>query len=265
VTRAIRPAVNPVDAVHASNSLRTDGFAVVHGVFSPAELGAAEALLDGLFSNFDTLALHAGRRDFANDIAIARAKAGGRDQPEVLYPASFDPRLLETAVYRRCALFACALLGPVSRSFDHAIVKSPHNESVTPWHQDAAYINPWPRAFQMGRLHFWIPMQDVTEENGCMVFVAGSHKHPLRVHKAMKSVENKNVLATTAPAEGRRVACPVALGGFTIHTPRTLHFTGRNATSRPRKAWIIHFSRFGDAEIAVKRLMGRIPSAIAVT
>jgi hypothetical protein len=258
-------AVNTADVARASESLRADGFAVVHGLFSLAELRAAEVMLDWLFSNFDALASRTGPRDFAHDMALTRSDECGLDQPEVLYPASFDPRLLETAVFRTCASFARALRGPISRSFDHAIVKGAHNESVTPWHQDAAlsYIKPWPRAFQMDRLHFWIPMQDATKENGCMEFIVGSHRGLLLGHTPMKSAEHKDVLTTTPPEEGRRVACPVAAGGLTIHTPRTLHFTGRNATALPRKAWIIHFSRFGGAEIAIKRLFGRVPAALA--
>src|SRR5260221_2399703 len=225
--RGGRHAVSGLDVTRASESLRDDGFAVVRGQFSLAELHAAQLLLDDLFKNFKALASRPGRRCFAHDIAISRGDERKLDQPEVLYPASFDPRLLETAVFRSCASFARSLSGSVSRSFDHAIVKNPHNESVTPWHQDAAlsYVKPWPRPLQMDRLHFWVPMQDATQENGCMEFIAGSHKQLLLEHMPMKSVENENVLMTTPPPEGRRVACPVAAGGFTIHTPRTLHFT----------------------------------------
>jgi hypothetical protein len=40
----------------------------------------------------------------------------------------------------------------------------------------------------------------------------------------------------------RAVACPLPLGGATIHLPRTLHYTGPNMTDRPRLAWGIEFA-----------------------
>ena len=35
-------------------------------------------------------------------------------------------------------------------------------------------------------------------------------------------------------------ACPVPAGGCTVHTGRTLHFTGGNTTAQPRRAYIIN-------------------------
>ena len=41
------------------------------------------------------------------------------------------------------------------------------------------------------------------------------------------------------------VACPLHVGGLTIHTPLTVHYAGPNLTSEPRRAWIIHFGPYG--------------------
>lgn len=257
-----------VEADKALSGLRDDGFAVVRDMFTAADLSEAESLLDSVLAEFGTLVAgrRTGARRFAHDMAASGGAAGGSiDQPEILYPASLDPRLTETGLFRKCRIFAQAMGGPMSRCFDHVIVKSAWNASITPWHQDAALtrFRSVPRVLQTERFHFWIPLQDATPENGCMEFLAGSHRKSLLRHERFDRA-NGDVGLRAAPddADGR-TACPVAAGGFTIHTPRTLHHAGRNATARSRKAWIIHFSRFGDWEIGLKRLFGRVPIALA--
>ncbi|HEY0316647.1 MAG TPA: phytanoyl-CoA dioxygenase family protein [Sphingomonas sp.] len=250
------------EAAHAAESLRDDGFAVVHNILTREDIDEAEHLLDSLMGGFDALVeRRRGRRRFAHDMAVAAGKSHA-DQPEILYAASLSPRLAETDLFRKCAAFAGAIGGRVSRAFDHVIVKNPWNMSETPWHQDAALSRFG--VMQTNRLHFWIPLQDATEENGCMEFIAGSHKAPLLRHDRFRRADGDTGLAASPGENGRRVVCPVPVGGFTIHTPRTLHFAGRNATARPRKAWIIHFSRFGGAEIALKRLFGRAPAPLGI-
>ncbi len=265
-TSTVRGAMAGAPA--ALRDLRRDGFAVVREVFTPADLLEAEILLDSVLGRFGKLVAprKAGARRFAHDMAAGDdASDGSIDQPEILYPASLDPRLTETGLFRTCAAFARAMGGPMSRGFDHVIVKSPWNASVTPWHQDAALtrFRSLPRALLRERFHFWIPLQDATLENGCMAFIAGSHRARLLPHTRFERAHGGTGLRASPSDAARATACPVAAGGFTIHTPRTLHHSGRNATARHRKAWIIHFSRFGGWEIGLKRMLGRAPTALA--
>jgi len=255
------------EADQALRCLRHDGFAVVRDVFTTADLREAEGLLDSVLGRFGALVAtrRAGARRFAHDMAARNDPSDGSiDQPEILYPASLDPRLTETGLFRKCAAFARAMGGPVSRCFDHVIVKSPWNASVTPWHQDAALtrFRSLPRALQMDRFHFWIPLQDATIENGCMEFIPGSHDAPLLRHERFERANGDIGLRASPDNVEDSKACPVPAGGFTVHTPRTLHHTGRNATARSRKAWIIHFSRLGDQEIKLKRMFGRVPATL---
>ena len=55
--------------------------------------------------------------------------------------------------------------------FDHILVKEPHTESATPWHQDAPY---WPF---LGKqiCSIWLALTDATVEQSAMEFVRGSH------------------------------------------------------------------------------------------
>lgn len=247
--------------------LAADGFAVVNDVFTRDELDEAKSLLDGLFAQFGMLSHGDGRggRTFAWDMAATDAGADQRqraDQPEILYPSALAPGLRESAMFRKAGELAQHMLGSSTYAFDHAIYKRPRNETATEWHQDVSFT-PFrfvPKAVQPGRVHFWIPFQDVTETNGCMEFVKGSHKGRLYQHEAVKRERGEQGLRAIMGEPLERVACPLTAGGLTVHDPYTLHYTGRNRSEHMRAAWIIHFSRAGRAETLVKRCFGRMPA-----
>ena len=46
---------------------------------------------------------------------------------------------------------------------------------------------------------------------------------------------------TTAPPPEDVVACPLQLGGATIHLPKTLHYASPNRSDERRLAWVVHF------------------------
>ena len=120
-------------------------------------------------------------------------------------------------------------------------------------------------------LSFWFPLCDARVENGCMWFVPGSHQGELRPHRPVRpghhlkepitarileetwrrptlkfnsrvpTVQDLVVRQMTEAVEaGEGVACPVAAGGCTVHTGRTLHYTGGNTTRQPRRAYIVN-------------------------
>lgn len=255
------------DCVKAA--LSKDGFAVVPNLFAPQDIREVEQILDGLSAELQSLALGDQRRRFAGDMLPSSMAADHKnpsrpDQFEIKYAASLDPRLLKTRLFSRCEAFARAIGGNVSRCFDHAIIKSDRNRSETPWHQDAAFFESgaMPLAVRQSRLHIWIPLQDASIDNGCMEFIAGSHREPLLHHERFSRKSGGSGYFTELVDERRRVACPVPAGGVTVHMPHTLHYCGRNTTDKPRKAWIIQFSRFGAARLALKSLAGRIPGRL---
>lgn len=52
--------------------------------------------------------------------------------------------------------------------FDMLINKAPHTNTITPWHQDAAY---WIETPDKRAVSCWIALDDVNENNGCMWFI----------------------------------------------------------------------------------------------
>lgn len=139
--------------------------------------------------------------------------------------------------------------------FQMLIYKEPCQLNETPWHQDYAYVEmPYtPAGVEIpydAAVMFWLALDDVDVENGCMHFVPGEHLKPLAPHHvASGDPEAPNrLLAIDEPGEtldlGRAVACPLPAGGATMHSPGTPHFTPGNRTkNRPRRAYIFNFSR----------------------
>ena len=151
----------------------------------------------------------------------------------IVSPSTLRPRLLQSLFFQRALQISRAVLGSSARlRFDLFITKPPRNTAATDWHQDGAYqrLTRSPR-----RLHWWLPLQAVNMDNGCMHFVPRSHLGPILPH--MPRSPAAHALKTDMPANTVPVACPLDVGGVTIHLPKTLHYAGPNNSDTPRHAW----------------------------
>jgi len=214
-----------------------DGFLRVGTLTTQADIAYIRSLLDPLFNAFDKVP-----KSHAVDLS-GKWEVGRRPLvPEINWTLSLEPALRKTIAYRRCRELAREILrAPVGYVFDHAIYKPPRNEAPTHWHQDDAYAG---RPVPLRTVHFWIPLQPVTVENGCMCFVPGSHRHGLKPHVQI-AAHPLRVLTTTDFDRSTVIACPLEIGGATLHHPLTLHYTGANQTDKCRRVWIIHFGAYG--------------------
>jgi hypothetical protein len=214
-----------------------DGFAVLDALTTAEDIARIRSLLDPLFDKFESL----GERAF--DLAGPLAPGAVPKSPEVNEAAVLEPKLRETLTYERCRRVARRLLGvPVGYQFDHAIYKLPNNQTPTAWHQDEAYNH---EPIPLRSVHFWIPLQPATVENGCMWFVPGSHRGGLLPHEVASRRGAGGTLAVNSLDASSAVACPLRVGGATIHQPLTLHYTGPNQSAEYRRAWILHFGAYG--------------------
>jgi hypothetical protein len=223
-----------------------DGFLAIDSLTTAEDIEGIRSLLDPLYERFDSLG------DRAVDLAGPREPGVAPRSPEINEAVILEPRLRQTLTYRRCREVARKLLGvPVGYQFDHCIFKPPHNKAPTAWHQDEAYsAGPIP----LRSIHFWIPLQPVTVQNGCMWFIPGSNRTGLLPHHVVSRrfnspvspvAGNKGTIAANSVDDSTAVACPLPLGGATIHQPLTLHYTGANQSDGYRKVWILHFGAYG--------------------
>ena len=108
-------------------------------------------------------------------------RSQGRESGAIPNPSRLAPALRRSPVYRACLTIAKQLLGPsTGYACDCALYKEPHGLHGTPWHQDAAFHSKYS---PHNTLIFWIPLQDVTPENGCMRFIPRSTTPELLPHR----------------------------------------------------------------------------------
>jgi hypothetical protein len=210
-----------------------DGFAAIASVTTPEDLDRISRIMASLYRRYRSLA----RLRYAGDLG-----PGGTPSlpeiPEINQVIELAPELETTLTFQRCRALAEALLGrAVEYRFDHAIYKPAFNGRATAWHQDEAYtLDP-----RLVTAHFWVPMQDVSVEMGCMQFIPGSHRERMRPHHRLEHLRHAHALTTDEVDADRAVACPLRAGDVTVHFPRTLHYTGPNRTAVPRLAWSLEF------------------------
>jgi phytanoyl-CoA hydroxylase len=130
--------------------------------------------------------------------------------------------------------------------------KPPLIGKATPPHQDAFYftIKP-PQAVTM-----WIALEDVGEENGCVSYVAGSHKKGMRPHGRTQTLGFSQSITDYGNEEDLAAlkAFPARRGDLLIHHCMTIHSAGPNATStRTRRALgLIYFAESAELDIEAK-------------
>ena len=87
--------------------------------------------------------------------------------------------------------------------------------SQIPWHQDLGFLHPEAEATFM--VNFWIPLVDVTVENGCLEVIPGSHRAGLMPHGEVRGYPNegnpgrvrtRRAAGSLSRAKGRRGGVP---------------------------------------------------------
>jgi ectoine hydroxylase-related dioxygenase (phytanoyl-CoA dioxygenase family) len=123
---------------------------------------------------------------------------------------------------------------------DQVFYKPPGHPGVVPWHQDYSY---WTRAAPPRHITLNIMLDDVTEANGCVHFVPGSHRFGLLPKVAFGGPMDQ-VLAHLGPAERaafKPVPADLAAGQATVHDSFTIHGSFGNPSGRPRRAIVLNY------------------------
>jgi hypothetical protein len=219
---------------------RREGYlAIGSSLSTPAELAAVRQTYDRLFAE------RAGWAE-GNAFDLAGTDQGAANLPQILGPSRYAPELRQTLYWANARHIAALLLGgDGGDGGDHAICKPARGGSATPWHQDEAY---WDPGLDYTSLSVWIPLQDATPDNGCMVFVPGTHTLEVLPHHTLGHDPRIHALELDhleqyADLLGCAVTCPLPAGGATFHYSRTFHYTGPNLSDEPRRAHVLGFGR----------------------
>ena len=218
-----------------------DGFTMVDDLIDQDCLRALRQAYDDII---------AGKRDCGED----DRHLGGLTR-QVMHPSAHHPLFASNQALEQGMEIARQLMGweKPCLHFDMLINKTPGNLNATPWHQDAAYgampIAPAGSHLAGNTLQFWVALDDVDTENGCMHFSRGQSIHELLPHRVFSGdpEDEGRLLALCDDVRiENSVACPLPAGAATVHLEGTLHMTTPNTTTdRQRRAYIFNLSDGG--------------------
>jgi len=209
-----------------------DGFVAVPGLLRPSEIEEYRAVYDRFLSG----AIDVGRRRSDLGAGAPSQRPGVENITQVMWPSESRPELLASPAYVRALAVAREVLGDdLAFDFDMLIDKAPGTATPTPWHQDIAY---WIDLPDRRAASCWVALDDATVENGCMWFVPGSHRLPMRSHRP--AGKGGGALECDG-SESEGVPVPLGAGSCTFHHGGTMHYSRGNSTAGHRRALIVNF------------------------
>jgi len=204
-----------------------NGFVVTPGVFEAEELARYTSAVDA----------EVARRTDHDERSVAE---------KTTYEQSFIQcmRLWETSQYVLPFTCHAGLAGVAAQLLqvesvrlwqDQALYKQAGGRETTP-HQDQTF---WPIG-QEPLISAWIPLDDVTGENGAMSYVPGSHKvGRLKVVDITHSTDPYDILQDPALNGARPQLVEAGAGDVIWHHGLTVHQAGANKTSTCRRVFTV--------------------------
>jgi phytanoyl-CoA hydroxylase len=215
-------------------SYHEKGYLVVPEVLRPNELQELREATRWLEEEAAGLAASDHRFQLEPETADGRALIYRVLDPILLHPV-FE-RMMQLP---RALDLVEELLGTANIKLHHTkmFTKYPEKGSTVHWHQDFAYF---PHTnFDLFAVMFML--DDATEENGCLQVIPGSHREGPVGH-GHADPKSAAVLDVGDRVRDRpKVAVTVPAGGVSVHHCCTLHGSGPNRSSRPRRAFIAQY------------------------
>lgn len=204
-----------------------EGYLVIENLVGQVEI----AYYDTLYNSFLDNSIDASR--YRSDLS------GSNDQKEkitqIMVPSKLVPELLQKPIHQKSLQIAKELMGDdIELDFDMLINKAPHTNTITPWHQDAAY---WIDMPDKRAASCWVAIDHAYKENGCMWYTPKSHLFPVLPHE---QTGNKGALKCNGNEENS-VFTELQPGSCVFHQGGTLHYSRGNSTNDNRRALITNF------------------------
>lgn len=218
------------------NRFNSDGFTYTDQITTSDDIDYVKEIFDQMFQE------KLGREE-GNQFDLAGSDEEGKEAslPQIKDPARYAPELKESKLIENASIALSQLFGKtVEAYFYHAIFKPPKHGAETPWHQDAAY---WDPNYIHQKISVWVPLQEVTVENGCMQFVPKTDDEDIMTHQSINNDPTIHGLELLPEKHeelaNKAVPCPLAAGGATFHDGYAPHYAGPNHSDNPRRAIIL--------------------------
>ena len=118
------------------------------------------------------------------------------------------------------------------------IFKPPRIGGEVVCHQDSAYIYTEPESC----VGFWFALEDATIENGCMYFIPGGHKLPLkkRNYRDESGAIINEILDESPFPEHLKIPAEAPAGTLVVFDGRAPHLSAANHSKKSRHAYTLH-------------------------
>lgn len=124
--------------------------------------------------------------------------------------------------------------------YENSLVYKPQGKAnAVPWHQD--FIN---RSNEPIKVIAWIAIDDVTEENGCMYAIPGSHKLGFLPWFTVKGETHHTRVDLSKVDKYKAVPLEMRAGDVLIFHQLLLHSSKEVHTNLPRRAYRISYQNF---------------------
>ena len=215
------------------STYRRTGHLTVPAVFTTAEMD--EAIEDAKTWGEEFLGgIGEAERKWYLDAGVARQVLRKLDNP-----AFHRPVFRRLAKNPRLVSLVEAIIGPgVTVYFSQIFFKPPEGGGPKPVHQDNYYFGPKDRDEMVTA---WVALDEATVENGCLYYGEGSNLGPVVPHTAPPGEPFNLLISDDVAARQAMTPAPVPKGGVSFHHGNTYHQSGRNASSRWRRAVAFHY------------------------
>jgi ectoine hydroxylase-related dioxygenase (phytanoyl-CoA dioxygenase family) len=208
-----------------------NGYIVVEDVLNDNELAALQRVTDEFVERSRGIAESDDVFDLEPNHSAERPRLRRIKNP-ILQHEVYDQTLRHNGILN----IVEQLIGPGVRMNNTKLnMKEPDHGSAVEWHQDWAF---YPHTND-DVLAVGVCIDDMTEENGCMLMVPASHKGELHSHH-----ENGVFVGAVSEPDfqpGETAKCLVKAGGITIHHARTLHASTPNHSANPRRLLLFEY------------------------
>lgn len=156
---------------------------------------------------------------------------------------------------------ASQLLGdkPVRFWHDQIFYKPAKKGGVVAWHQDYSY---WTRTKPVAHITCWCALDNATTENGCLQYIPGSHKWGL-LPKPVIAGDLHGIREFLNDDQAKQFDnaqyAPVKAGEAIFHHSLTLHGSGENKSTQPRRAFVINAFADGVVSDSDEPLLQGVP------
>ena len=212
-------------------SYAEQGFVIVRQLLANDELAELRENLDRYI------------RDVVPTLPEGDAFYQDRSRPETLKQLQrmgCDPFFRDYAQHPKWAALAEALVGePVTVDQPEWFNKPPGTQHVTPPHQDNFYFCLAPSNV----VTIWLALDPVDAKNGCLRYVAGSHRRGFRPHSKSAILGFSQGITDYSHEDfAREVAIPLQPGDAVAHHGMTLHRADANMSLiRHRRSFALVF------------------------